>query len=71
VCDISPAAGASGISLDEELPEEEPRARRRVKPQTSGSGVGLPRFCWGFYASRSCKCVQDLVVWWGVQRVGW
>jgi len=32
VCDISPAAGASGISLDEELPEEEPRARRRVKP---------------------------------------
>jgi hypothetical protein len=32
VCDISPAAGASGISLDEEPPEEEPRARRRVKP---------------------------------------
>ncbi len=33
VCDISPAAGASGISLDEEPPDEEPRTRRRVKPQ--------------------------------------
>ncbi|HUJ82269.1 MAG TPA: transposase [Candidatus Acidoferrales bacterium] len=33
VCDISPAAGASGISLDEEPPDEEPRARRRVKPR--------------------------------------
>jgi len=43
VCDVSPAAGASGISLeedppdeeppDEEPPDEEPRARRRVKPQ--------------------------------------
>jgi hypothetical protein len=33
VCDISPVAGASGISLDEEPPDEQPRARRRVKPQ--------------------------------------
>ena len=38
VCDISPAAGASGISLDQDPfdddpPDEEPRARRRVKPQ--------------------------------------
>ena len=38
VCDISPVAGASGISLDEEPPDEEPpdeepRGRRRVKPQ--------------------------------------
>jgi Transposase DDE domain group 1 len=33
VCDISPVAGASGVSLDEEPPDEEPRGRRRVKPQ--------------------------------------